>query len=114
MNLDEYRIGRVIVLVLDGHVDEVASASLVERIEAVLQPGTDGIVLDFEGVSDLEVIGVRMLAAAAALARGANADLHLCSLPFKLRQTLAQAGLPGRMPIHARRGDAVSAATKLT
>ncbi len=113
MDLDEYRVGRVIVLVLNGRVDEVASASLVERIETALQPGTDGIVLDFEGVNGLDGTGIRMLSAAAELAKGMNADLHLCSLPFKLRETVAATGLPDHLPIHARRVDAVSAATKL-
>ena len=54
-----------------------------------------------------------MLSTAAELARSVTADLHLCSLSFKLRETVVATGLPGHLPIHAHRVDAVSAATKL-
>jgi anti-anti-sigma factor len=112
MNLDEYRVGRVIVFVLDGHIDKTAAVSIGERIETALQPCTDGIVLDLESVSGMDAVGVPTLLNAAARARLMQVDLHLCSLSFKLRQAVVQSGLPDRFPVHARRADAVSAATK--
>jgi MFS superfamily sulfate permease-like transporter len=95
MNILALHGGRIVILELEGAVFFGTAEYLIDHVEAQLQRPTSVVILDFRGVSEVDVTGARILVQLADRVSKKGAQLALSSLsgPAMIGRALLDMGV---------------------
>ena len=68
------------VVMLDGKLDTNTTPAAESEINALLEGGTENLLVNFERLSYISSSGLRLLLATAKKLKGSGGDLKVCSL----------------------------------
>ena len=70
----------VTVVRFEGNLDTNTAPEAQERLDALLDQGSNMVLIDFEALDYISSAGLRVLLATAKKLRGSSGKLHMCSL----------------------------------
>ncbi|MBD2438407.1 STAS domain-containing protein [Nostoc sp. FACHB-110] len=76
---------KVTVIELDGILDGIRGNLLRREVSNVLESGADIVLIDMKHVKFIDSSGLGSLVSAMQLARGANAQLFICSISEQVK-----------------------------
>jgi anti-sigma B factor antagonist len=90
MNMQEKRVGHVVVLTVDGDITlgESGAARLAETVRRLVQRGEEQLVLDLGRVRYVDSAGLGELVQCAAIARNRGSVVKLVNVTKRLRDLL--------------------------
>ncbi len=92
MDIQQERLGRVLVVAPRGRIDTTTTETLERALAAALDAGDRQIVVDFSGIAYISSVGLRVLLVAARRMREGQGTLVLCGMGDAVRQVFDLAG----------------------
>ena len=102
------------VLAVRGEIDVAAAPGLREQLIALIEDGTDRLLVDLEGVDFIDSTGLGVLVGAVRRARAADGDVRLVCTNSRLRKVFDVTGLDEVFVIADTVDDAVAMAAEET
>jgi anti-sigma B factor antagonist len=97
------------VLAVTGRVDTTTAGDLEAAINLGISNGFRQILLDFDGVTYISSVGLRVLLATAKKLRNDGDRYALCALSMEVQKVLKLAGFTSIFSIYASQEDALAA-----
>ena len=107
MDISEDRKADALILALSGKLDATTAKTFEEKILAVIDSGTQRLVLDLSQLEYVSSSGLRVLLLAAKRLRGTDGKIVLCALKDQIRQVFDLAGFSSILPIYGSRDEAI-------
>ncbi len=92
MDIHQDHQGRVLVVAPVGRLDSTTSEALEQALTTALDQRECQLVVDFEGVTYISSVGLRVLLTVAKRIREGHGSLVLCALGDAVRQVFELAG----------------------
>lgn len=107
MEIREERIGQVVVLNLEGKLNNAAYQPLHDKFTALVQAGEKFVLVDMSKVNFMSSVGLRVFFMAAKELQRAEGMLTVCAPPPEIRRTFEISGFPTPYPIAATLAEAL-------
>ena len=109
MEIREHRVGRCVVVALEGRLDGAGARALEASVLAMVGRGETSAVLDFAGLSYLSSIGIRAVLICARTCRENGGRLAIARLRDDPLSVMEMSGLLSVMEHHETVEDALAA-----
>ena len=108
MEVSEERQDGIVMVMPKGRIDSNTSASLEQKLLALLEPAPRGIVIDFTAVDYISSAGLRVVLVLAKRLRGGKAALVLCQLNGLIQEVFTMSGFDKVLAIVPTRAEALA------
>jgi len=109
MELNDQRLGDVLVVAVQGRVDTATAPTLAAHLEQAIAQRARTVLVDLAAVDYVSSAGFRALLVGGDQARAAGERLHLCAVPEKIRRLFDVGGFSALFTVHADRVGALAA-----
>jgi anti-sigma B factor antagonist len=83
MDMEEKKAGNVDIIILTGRLDAVSSNNLENKINTMIDDGSQDLVVNFQGVDYISSSGLRVMLAALKRTKKEGGDIKLsCLKPY--------------------------------
>ena len=103
MDIQQNKIGGVLVIAPSGRIDSTTSDALEQVLSRAVETGERRLVVDFDHVSYISSAGLRVLLVTAKRLRAERGVLVLCVLGEPVRQVFDLAGFLPLFTVEATR-----------
>jgi anti-anti-sigma factor len=107
MDISEDRKADAVVLALSGKLDATTAKTFEDKILAVINSGTQRLVVDLSTLEYVSSSGLRVFLLAAKRLQSRDGKVALCGLQDHIRQVFDLAGFSSIFSIYASRDEAI-------
>ncbi|MCH9630335.1 MAG: putative anti-sigma factor antagonist BtrV [Chlamydiia bacterium] len=109
LNIEEKRVGSVLILRLEGRIDAVSSGILDKSLTEVINKQHDKIALDFTKVDYLSSAGMRLLLSVTKKMKASDGMLCIFSVHDDVMEIIRMAGFERILTLYPLEKDALNA-----
>lgn len=102
-------VGQVKVVRLDGMIDTVTAADVEAALTGLLSDGVNNMVLNFEKLTYINSIGLRVILVVAKQLKRVEGQLQICSLTDPVREVFDITGFSGILNVVETEDQALAA-----
>jgi anti-anti-sigma factor len=107
MDISEDRKADAVILSLSGKLDATTAKAFEDRILAVINSGTQRLVVDLSQLDYVSSSGLRVFLLAAKRLQPTDGKFALCGLQDQIRQVFDLAGFSSILSIYGSRDEAI-------
>lgn len=107
MEIRDRKAGEVKVVELEGNLDTNTSPEAQQRLDEIVDGGSNKILANFEKLNYISSAGLRVLLSTAKKLRANGGDLRLCSLNREVQEVFEISGFSSILSVHASEADAL-------
>ena len=100
--------GGVVGVTVEGRLDAATVPTLEQALQRLLFDGQAKLVVDLAGVNYISSSGLRALLTARRQARSRGGDVHLCTLPPRVKEIFEMVGFMSVFGVYATRDEAAA------
>lgn len=108
MEIRDKKIEDIQIVEVDGRIDASTAAAFGEAISALIDAGSEKLVLDLNGLEYISSAGLREFLKAAKTLKAKSGKFAVCGLKDYVREVFDMSGFDTIIPIHSCVDDAVA------